>query len=177
MNPSGKGALRIARGAMICALYVVLTVLSNAFGLASGVIQVRISESLTILPVFFPEAIPGLWLGCLISNLITGCHIIDVIFGSIATLIGAYGTYLFRKTKVMYLLPPILMNMLIVPPVLMYAYQVPDAWWFLVLTVGAGEVISVGIFGGLLKGILSKYKTVIFNDYEEARATDKENNI
>ena len=80
-----KKVLRITQAAMIAAIYVVLTVFISAFNLASGAIQVRISEALTILPVFTPEAIPGLFLGCLISNLVTGCMPLDVVFGSLAT--------------------------------------------------------------------------------------------
>lgn len=82
---------------MIAALYVVLTYITNLLGLASGTIQVRFSEALCILPVFTPAAIPGLFIGCLISNLITGGIIWDIIFGSIATLLGALGTYFLRK--------------------------------------------------------------------------------
>ena len=82
-------ALLVATGGVIAALYVVLTVIANALGLASGAIQVRFSEALTILPVFTPAAIPGLTVGCVLANLITGCAPWDVVFGSLATLIGA----------------------------------------------------------------------------------------
>ena len=84
----------LTQAAMIAALYVVLTLAINAFGLASGAIQIRVSEALTILPYFTPAAIPGLFIGCLLSNTITGCALFDIIFGSIATLLGAVGTYL-----------------------------------------------------------------------------------
>ena len=89
----------LTQAAMIAALYVVLTLAINAFGLASGAIQVRVSEALTILPYFTPAAIPGLFIGCLLSNTITGCALFDIIFGSIATLLGAVGTYLLRRHK------------------------------------------------------------------------------
>ena len=85
------------QAAVIAALYVVLTVLANSIGLASSAIQIRFSEALTILPFFTPAAIPGLFVGCILSNLLTGCVLLDVIFGSLATLIGAVGTYLIRR--------------------------------------------------------------------------------
>ena len=88
---------KIAFGGVIAALYVVLTLIANAFGLASGAIQVRISEALTILPVFTTSAIPGLTVGCVLANLITGCAPWDVVFGSLATFLGAVGTWLLRK--------------------------------------------------------------------------------
>ena len=159
-----KNVIRLTQAAMIAAIYVVLTYFISAFGLASGAIQVRISEALTILPVFTPAAIPGLFVGCLLSNLLTGCMALDVIFGSIATLIGAVGTYLLRKTKFAFTLPPVISNAIIVPIVLKNVYGLQDAAWYLVLTVGAGEVISVCILGMILKKVLCKYRNVIFKE-------------
>ena len=157
-----KKALFITQAAMIAALYVVLTVFINAFGLANGAIQVRISEALTILPFFTPAAIPGLFIGCLISNIVTGCLPWDVVVGSMATLIGALGTYALRKYKFLAPIPPIFANALIVPIILIKVYAVPDAYWFLLLTVGAGEVISCGILGMILLFALNKYRDKIF---------------
>ena len=117
-----KGVVFIVQGAMIAALYVVLTMLANALGLSSYSIQIRFSEALCILPFFTPAAIPGLWIGCLIANLMTGAIIWDIIFGSLATLIGAVGTYLLRKHKFACTLPPVIANMVIVPFVLRYGY-------------------------------------------------------
>ena len=149
-------ALYVAEGAVIAALYVVLTLFINAFNLASGAIQVRISEALCILPVFTPAAIPGLFIGCLTSNLLMGSAPYDVVFGSLATLIAAFGTYFLRKTKFLYTLPPVVSNMIIIPFVLIYAYQLEDAYWFLMVTVAAGEIISVCILGIVLKKIIDK---------------------
>ena len=149
-------AQKVAFGGIIAALYVALTLLANAFGLASGAIQVRISEALTILPVFTASAIPGLTLGCVLANLITGCAAWDVVFGSLATLIGAVGTWLLRKKPLVAWIPPVVSNMGIVPIVLQKVYGVPDAWWYLVLTVGAGEVISCGILGMMLYHALKR---------------------
>ena len=154
--------LKITQGAMIAALYVVLTWVANALGLANGAIQVRFSEALCILPVFTPAAIPGPFVGCLLANILNGCVIWDIIFGSLATLIGAFGTYFLRKTKFVFTLPPVIANAVIVPFVLRYAYGVGDAHWYLVATVAAGEIISVCILGLILKVGLWKYRKVIF---------------
>ena len=91
--------LTLVQAAMIAALYVVLTFAANALGLANYVVQIRFSEALTILPFFTPAAIPGLFVGCMLSNILTGCMPLDIVFGSLATLIGAFGTYALRKNK------------------------------------------------------------------------------
>ena len=91
--------LYLTQAAMIAALYVVLTFVANALGLANGAIQIRFSEALTILPYFTPAAIPGLFIGCILSNTLTGCMIQDIIFGSLATLAGAFGTAALKKYK------------------------------------------------------------------------------
>ena len=142
--------MQITAGGVIAALYVVLTVLAAQFNLASGAIQVRFSEGLTIMPLFTVAAIPGLTVGCVLANLLTGCAAWDVVFGSLATLIGAVGTRLLRKKPLLAWIPPVLSNAVIVPIILMKVYGVEDAWWFLTLTVGAGEVISCGVLGLLL---------------------------
>ena len=145
-------------GGAVAAVYVLLTLLAAALGLASGAIQLRLSEALCVLPIFFPAAVPGLFVGCLLANVLTGAVVWDVIFGSLATLLGALGTRLLRKKPVLALLPPILANMLIVPFVLTYAYGVPDGLPYLMLTVGIGEVLSCGLLGGLLYTRLKKTK-------------------
>ena len=175
MNKKMKPALYIAQAAMIAALYVVLTYFINAFNLASGAIQVRISEALTILPVFTPAAIPGLFIGCLLSNTLTGCVIWDIVFGSMATLIAAVGTYLLRNTKFIFTLPPVIANAVIVPFVLKYAYGLGDAYWYLFVTVGIGEIISVCILGFILKKVLSRYENVLFK--QDADSVKKEDKI
>ena len=147
---NNNGTMKLAVGAMVAALYVVLTVLAAQFNLASGAIQVRFSEALTIMPVFTAAAVPGLTVGCVLANLLTGCAAWDVVFGSLATLIGAVGTRLLRNKPLLAWIPPTVSNMAIVPVVLQKVYGVPDAWWFLVLTVGAGEVIACGVLGLLL---------------------------
>ena len=111
----------ITQAAAIAAVYTVLTALAAGFGLASGAIQVRFSEALTVLPFFTPAAIPGLTIGCLISNIVTGCALPDVIFGTLATFLGAIGSYALRKNRFLVSIPPIVSNMIIIPFVLTYA--------------------------------------------------------
>ena len=153
----------LTQAAMIAAIYVVLTFVANAFGLANYAVQVRFSEALTILPVFTAAGIPGLFIGCLISNILTGCAIPDIIFGSLATLIGALGTRRLRSNRFLAVLPPIAANAVIVPLVLKYAYGL-EPLWFSFLTVTAGEIISCGILGLLLALALHKYRKQIFGN-------------
>ena len=147
----------LTHGALIAAMYVALTFAANLLGLASGVVQIRLSEALTILPLFTPAAIPGLFIGCVLANLLTGCAVWDVVFGSIATLLGALGTYWCRKRS-KFLAPvfPIVTNMIIVPFVLKLVYGAPDAWIFLFVSVGMGEIISCGVLGLALHKILKR---------------------
>ena len=152
----------ITQAAMIAAIYVVLTLFVSAFNLASGAIQIRISEALTVLPAFTPAAIPGLFIGCLISNLLSGGMLLDVIFGSLATLLGACGTYLLRKWKWVVSVPPILSNALIVPFVLAYVYHIPGGVPYFMVTVGIGQILSCGVLGMIVYRILAKYRNVIF---------------
>ena len=157
-----KKVLFITQAAVIAALYVVLTYVAALLGLSSGAIQVRFSEALTVLPYFIPSAIPGVTIGCFLANLLTGSAVLDIVFGSIATLIGAVGSYFLRKHKWLVPLPPIIANVIIVPWVLQAAYGMTDAYWYLMLTVGAGEVISCYIFGMILLFALDKHKKTIF---------------
>lgn len=151
----------ISEGAIIAALYVVLSLLSAAFGLLSGAVQLRISEALCILPLFTPAAVPGIFLGCFLTNVLTGGIIWDVVFGSIATLIGALGTYFVGKKASSHklhlgVLPPIVSNMTIVPVVLVYCYKLTAAWWFILITVAIGEVLCAGVLGSFLHSSLKK---------------------
>jgi len=155
---------KITMGAAIAALYVVLTLIANAFGLANYAIQVRFSEALTVLPFFTPVAIPGLFVGCILSNILTGAMPLDVIFGSIATLIGAVFTYVFAKKfpnkKWLAPIPPIVSNTIIVPLILAYVYQFEGSIPYFMLTVGIGEIISCGILGIILLKALEKRKGI-----------------
>ena len=145
---------RLTFAALIAAVYAALTM---ALGFISyGPVQFRIAEALCILPFFMPFTTWGLFVGCILANLVTGCAPWDVVFGSLATLIGAAGTYLLRKKPLLAWIPPVLSNAIIVPIVLQRVYGVPDSFWYLMLTVGAGEVIACGILGLLLYKALQK---------------------
>ena len=146
-----KRNLFITQAAPIAALYVVLTLVSAAFGLDSKAIQFRLSEALTVLPALTPAAIPGLFIGCLLSNFICGAMLPDMIFGSLATLIGAVGTYFIgKRVKWLSALPPIAANTVIVPLVLKYAYHLDGTVPFFALTVFIGEFVCCGILGTVL---------------------------
>ena len=151
----------LTQAAMIAAIYVVLTYVFAPFSF--GEVQVRIAEALTILPVFTPAAIPGLFVGCLIGNILGGAILPDIIFGSLATLIGAFFTYQLRdKNKFLAPLPPIAANTIVVPFVLRYGYGVALPIPFMMLTVGFGEVLSCGVLGMVLYFALRKYKNIVF---------------
>ena len=163
----------ITQAAIIAALYVVLTLIANALGLAKFAVQIRFSESLCILPYFTSAAIPGLYIGCLIANILTGACIWDILFGSLATLIGAVGTYLLRKHKFFMTIPPVVSNILIVPFVLKYGYGltwmyngVDMAIPFHALTIGLGEMLSISVLGSILLKVLLPYRNVIFKTQE-----------
>ena len=151
----------LAQGAMIAAVYVALTVVFAPISFSE--IQVRVAEALTILPVFTPAAIPRLFIGCLIGNIAGGALVPDIIFGSLATLIGAFGTWKLRRAHPFLApVPPILANTVIVPFVLKYAYEVPLPVPFMMLTVGAGEILSCGVLGMLLYYALRSRREQIF---------------
>ena len=158
--------LYLTRGALIAALYVALTYLSSLFGLSSGAIQFRISEALCILPIFLPEAVIGLAVGCLVANIATAAVFWDIVFGTIATLIGAFGAYLLRKLpeKLIFIatIPTVLSNAIIIPVVLIYAYGAPDAYPYLMLTVAIGEIVCAFLGGTLLYHSLKKTNLPLF---------------
>lgn len=158
---TNQKVLLLCQAAMIAAIYIVLTFIANALGLANYAVQVRFSEALTILPFFTPAAVPGLFIGCLLSNILTGCALPDIIFGSIATLIAAILTYKFRQNKWLAPVFPIVSNAIIIPFVLLYAYGI-EPLWFSFLTVTIGEIISCGVLGMILLFALDKHKNRIF---------------
>ena len=137
----------LCQAGIVAALYTVLTLLVGAFGLANGAIQLRVSDALCILPVLFPAAIPGLTIGCLISNLLLSALWQDVLFGSLATLIGAIGARLLRRYPYLAPIPTVLSNTLIVPPILVLAYHAEEGLPYLMLTVGLGEILSAYLLG------------------------------
>lgn len=158
-----KKTLFLTEAAVIAAIYTVLVLAFQP--ISYGPIQFRIAEALTILPYFTPAAIPGVTIGCFLSAVLTGADVLDMIFGSLATLIGALLTYKLRRYKLLVPVPPIVANALIIPWVLRYAYQIPDAIPFMMLTVGIGEVLAVGVLGMFLLFVLNNFKHVIFKNH------------
>ena len=154
--------LYLSQAGLIAALYTVLTVTVGAFGLANGVIQLRLSEALCILPIFLPAAIPGLTVGCLISNMITGCIWQDILFGTLATLIGALGARLLCKLPLLAPLPTVLANTLIIPFVLAYGYGFEGGVFYFMATVGIGELLSAYLLGVVLYSALRPYASRLF---------------
>ncbi len=152
----------ITRAAVIAAVYVVLTLVFAP--ISYGEVQVRISESLTILPFFTPAAVPGLFIGCLIANITGGAIIWDIIFGSVATLIGAIGTYTLRNNRWLVPLPPIISNTIIVPLVLRFGYGVILPIPLLMLFIAIGEIISCYVLGEILLTLLARYRGRIFSN-------------
>lgn len=155
------GIKQITRASAVAALYIALTLISNMLGLANGAIQLRLSEALCLLPMIFPESIWGLFIGCLLSNILTGCVVWDIIFGSLATLLGAYLTYRLRRHTALAVIPPVASNALVVPFVLKYAYGIGDAWWYLCFTVGLGEFIVCALFAPILLRGIKKHMKVM----------------
>ena len=150
---------RLTQGAVIAALYVVLTLVFAP--ISFGPIQLRIAEALCILPMFTPAAIPGLFIGCMLANLIGGGVILDVIFGSLATLIGAVCGYLLRKNRWLVPLPAVIANALIVPFVLKYGYGVVDtAIPVLMVQILGGEILGCYVLGELFCSALLKRKGI-----------------
>ena len=161
MKKHNKSAF-LTQSGVIAALYVVLTLVAKAMGLDSGQIQLRLSEALCVLPFFLPAAVPGRTVGCLLANILCGNIFWDVIFGTLATLMGAVGTRMLRRRPLLALLPPILANTVIVPFVLAYAYGLPGGVPLFMLTVGIGEVLSCGVLGRVLWKALDKRKEALF---------------
>ena len=150
----------MVQAALIAALYTVVT-LSFA-PISSGLFQLRFSEALTVLPALTPAAIPGLFVGCLLSNLLMGSAIWDIVFGSLATLIAAYLSYLLRNKKWLVPMPPILVNAVIVGILLVTIYTVPVNLFVAMAWVAAGEIAACYIIGYPLMTILRRYKDKLF---------------
>lgn len=156
-----KGVRFMTQAAMIAAIYVVLVFLFAP--ISFGTVQIRVAEALTILPMITPAAIPGLFIGCLIGNLLSpGLIVIDIVFGSLATFIASIISYKFRNNKYLVPIPPIVINMLVVPFVLKYGYGLPMPIYISALAVGVGQFISCYGLGFVLIQIIERYKNKIF---------------
>ena len=163
MENSRKRTLYIVQAALIAAIYVVLTLVFKP--ISFDFIQVRIAEALTILPMFIPAAVPGLFLGCLIANFFGGAVLWDVIFGSLATLVGAFFSYKLKENRWLVPVPPIVANVIVVPLVLKYAYGISEVPLFLMMVyIFVGEFVSCFILGELLASVLIKNHFSFFKE-------------
>ena len=165
MKENHRRVLKITQGALIAALYVVLTV---AFApISFGPLQLRVSEALIILPMFTSAAVPGLFVGCLLANILGGAVIWDVIFGSLATLIGAWLGYKLRANRWLVPLPEIAANALIIPFVLSYGYglqEIPIP--LMAVYIAAGEFLGCFVLGEILGSLLLRNRRLIFDSDE-----------
>jgi len=137
--------------AIIAALYAAATLLFAP--ISYGDIQCRVSEALTLLPILLPQAIPGLFVGCLVSNLLSpmGMNVLDIVFGSAATLIAAVGTYCFRSKPLLAAACPVVSNAVIVGLVIALSSNLPVL--FTMATVGIGEAAAVALGFALLAAL------------------------
>ena len=160
MKSQNKSVYFMTHAAAVAAIYIVLTMVFQP--ISFGPVQFRVSEALCILPFFTPAAVPGLFVGCLLSNLFCGAAALDVIFGSLATLIGAVGSYLLRHNRWAVCVPPIMANTIIIPWVLRYAYGSADLIPVAMVTVGAGEILAIGVLGNVLLAALLPVRNAVF---------------
>lgn len=162
MQKNKKHIRRLCEAALIASIYVILTYLCAAVGMSSGAIQLRLSEALCILAIFTPAAVPGVALGCFMANLLTGCALWDIVFGTLASLIGMIGCRALKKYPYLAPVPYALANMIVIPFVVKLVYGAPEALPLIFLTVGIGEIISVFGFGIPLYLALKKHADRIF---------------
>ncbi len=141
----------LTRGALIAGLYVIITYILSP--VSFGPLQFRAAEALTVLPILFPEAIPALFLGVLLSNIIGGLGMIDIIGGSLVTLLAAYGTYYFRGTFLAYL-SPIVLNGFLISIYLHLLFEIP--YWVTVVQISISEAVVVLLLGYPLIQVLKK---------------------
>ena len=151
---------QLATAGVIAALYAVLAYFASIFGIAYGPIQCRFSEALCVLPFLFPAATPGLFVGCLVANLLSPYGALDIIFGSLATLLAAVWTQ-HTHHKWLAPLPPVLCNAVIVGAVISFQETgftgaFAGAFAYNAVTVGVGEAIACYVLGGVLLTVLPK---------------------
>ncbi len=181
MNTKRKDSIRfLAEAAIIAAAYALLTMFLAP--ISYGSVQFRISEALTILPIFTPAAIPGLTIGCFLANIASPLGIIDWIVGPSATLLAAICTYLVRKIRfkaVPWLapLPPVIFNALIVGAELTLVYESPTPETFfalflpMALSVGLGELVVCYVLGLPISTALVKLniENRLFRQYQTVK--------
>lgn len=142
-----KKTLFIVQAAIIAALYTALTMIFMPISFGHNIFQIRVSEILTILPALMPASIPGLFIGCIVSNILGGFGPIDIIFGSLATLLSAFVSRSLRKYPALVPLPPLVFNALIVGTYLKYLYMMDVPLAISIGWVALGEFVSCYVLG------------------------------
>ncbi len=142
-----KKVLFIVQAAIIAALYTALTMLFLPVSFGHNIFQFRVSEALTILPALLPSSIPGLFIGCIVSNLLGGFGPVDIIFGSLATLLAALASHRLKKYPALVPLPPVVFNALIVGSYLKYLYMTNVPLAASIAWVALGELLSCYLLG------------------------------
>lgn len=161
----------ITQSAAIAAIYVVLTVVFAPFSF--GAVQVRISEALSILPMFTAAAVPGLFLGCILANWLGGAIVSDIILGSIATLIGAAIGFRLRSNRWLVPIPTVLSNTIIIPLILHYGYGIELPLYLIVLYIAGGEILGSYLLGEILGTVLIHHSMKLFGqEWKAASKTD-----
>lgn len=164
-RPGQKLTVRdLAQGAVIAAVYALLTIFLSP--ISSGLIQCRVSEAMSVLPYFTVSAVPGLFIGCLLANLLTGAPIYDVVCGSLATLSAALITYKMRNRVSKYLapLPSVIVNALVVGALLTYVYRVGVSFWIAAGYVAIGQAIACFALGIPLMKLLERFRGKLFGE-------------
>ena len=154
----------LAQGAIIAAIYALLTIFLAP--ISSGLVQCRVAEAMSVLPYFTFSAVPGLFIGCLLANLLTGAPIYDVLFGSLATLVAAYLTYTLRNRVSKYLapMPSVVVNALVVGWLLTSVYQVGVSFWAAAGYVAIGQAIACFALGLPLMTLLERFRGKLFGE-------------
>lgn len=166
----------IAEAIIIAALYVLLTMISDLFGMATGPLRFRISEALCVLTYYTGAAVPGLFVGSFISNalfafkgasevayVIPPSTMLDVLFASLTTLVAAIISFCIRKSKWFVPAPNIILTMFSVPYIYIYVRRFEDySFWKYFFMTGIGEVVTTGLLGIALLLALEDYKEKLF---------------
>ena len=151
----------LTQAALVAAIYTALCMLLHPISFGFGGVELRVSEALTLLPVLMPAAVPGLFIGCLLSNLLGGATLLDVVFGSLTTLLAALLTRKCREKPLLAAFWPVILNALVIGALLRYAYGVPMPLWLCMLSIGAGQAVACYGIGlplmRLMKRIPEKY--------------------
>ena len=137
----------LTQAALVAAVYTALCMLLHPISFGFGGVELRVSEALTLLPVMMPAAVPGLFIGCLMANLLGGATMLDVVFGSLTTLVAAVLTRKHRDRPVIAAAWPVILNALVIGMLLKFAYGLAMPLWLCMLSIGAGQAVACYAIG------------------------------